>query len=45
MEPRFKRILIKLSGESLSNTGRGINVEAIQPIIQDIKTLIKTMCK
>lgn len=41
MEPRFKRILIKLSGESLSNTGRGINVEAIQPIIQDIKTLIK----
>ena len=39
MAPRLKRVLIKLSGESLSKNGRGIQVNAILPILNDIKTL------
>lgn len=38
--PKLKRILLKLSGESLSaDQGFGINVESAQPIIDQIKTL------
>lgn len=38
--PKLKRILLKLSGESLSaDQGFGINVESAQPIINQIKTL------
>ncbi|MDE4992693.1 UMP kinase, partial [Francisella tularensis subsp. holarctica] len=37
--PKLKRILLKLSGESLSaDQGFGINVESAQPIINQIKT-------
>ncbi|WP_116963520.1 UMP kinase [Fastidiosibacter lacustris] len=35
--PSFKRVLIKLSGESLSINGFGIQVEAVKEIIHDIK--------
>lgn len=38
--PKLKRILLKLSGDSLSaDQGFGINVESAQPIIDQIKTL------
>ena len=38
--PKLKRILLKLSGESLSaDQGFGINVKSAQPIINQIKTL------
>ncbi|MDE5007042.1 UMP kinase, partial [Francisella tularensis subsp. holarctica] len=38
--PKLKRILLKLSGESLSaDQGFGINVESAQPIINQIKHL------
>ncbi|MED7819634.1 MULTISPECIES: UMP kinase [unclassified Francisella] len=40
--PKLKRILLKLSGESLSaDQGFGINVESAKPIIDQIKTLTK----
>ncbi|QIV95106.1 UMP kinase [Allofrancisella frigidaquae] len=40
--PKFKRILLKLSGESLSTDhGFGISVEAAQPILNQIKILIQ----
>lgn len=39
--PKVKRVLLKLSGESLSaDHGFGINVESAQPIINQIKTLV-----
>lgn len=38
--PKLKRVLLKLSGESLSaDQGFGINVESAKPIINQIKTL------
>lgn len=38
--PELKRVLLKLSGESLSaDQGFGINVESVAPIISQIKTL------
>ncbi|APC90947.1 MULTISPECIES: UMP kinase [Francisella] len=38
--PKLKRILLKLSGESLSaDQGFGINVESAQPVIDQIKIL------
>ena len=39
-EPKVKRVLIKLSGESLSTDGNGIQVEAISDIIKDIKQVL-----
>ncbi|AJI57802.1 UMP kinase [Francisella philomiragia] len=39
--PKLKRVLLKLSGESLSaDQGFGINVESAAPIINQIKTLV-----
>ena len=38
--PKYRRVLLKLSGESLSDeTGFGIHAQMIQPIIQQIKQL------
>ncbi|API86057.1 UMP kinase [Francisella uliginis] len=38
--PKFKRVLLKLSGESLSaDQGFGINVDSAKPVINQIKTL------
>ncbi|ASG67363.1 uridylate kinase [Francisella halioticida] len=40
--PKLKRILLKLSGESLSvDHGFGINVESAKPIVDQIKALIE----
>ncbi|MBK2028778.1 UMP kinase [Francisella noatunensis] len=41
--PKLKRVLLKLSGESLSaDQGFGINVESAAPIINQIKTLVNS---
>ena len=41
MQPKFKRILIKLSGESLSGTGFGIQTKASQAIVDQVKQLVE----
>lgn len=41
MQPKFKRILIKLSGESLSESGLGIQVQAAMPVIEQVKLLVQ----
>ena len=39
--PKLKRVLLKLSGESLSeNQGFGISVDSVKPILIQIKTLV-----
>ncbi len=40
-QPSLQRVLIKLSGESLSASGFGIQVEAIKDIIHDIKQIVQ----
>ncbi|WP_100550802.1 UMP kinase [Caedibacter taeniospiralis] len=39
--PKLKRILIKLSGESLSTDGFGIQVDAIKAVVDDLKEVLK----
>ena len=39
--PKIKRVLIKLSGESLSTDGFGIKVSAIQGVVHDIKKTLQ----
>lgn len=41
-----KRILLKLSGEALTQTGeRGVDPKALKDIAQEIKSAVKTKCQ
>ena len=42
MQPKYKRVLLKLSGEALAGDQRfGLNHEVIAPVVEQIVTLHK----